>query len=144
MNMLLRRVGRGGLTVHGFRSCFCDWCAEATAHPREVALAHALPDRVEAAYRRGDMLEKRRRLKEEWAAFCGRWASVGVPTHQARRLIPVHCALAPVLRPERVDETAAGVSRRYAPRAACSSPAQKRGAGRDQPLDGVRGRWRHT
>ncbi len=62
-----------GLTVHGFRSCFRDWCAEATAHPREVAeqaLAHALPDKVEAAYRRGDMLEKRRRLMEEWAAFC--------------------------------------------------------------------------
>ena len=74
MHMLLRRIGRGGLTVHGFRSCFRDWCAEATAHPREVAeqaLAHALPDRVEAAYRRGDMLEKRRRLMEEWAAFCG-------------------------------------------------------------------------
>ena len=73
MNMLLRRMGRGGLTVHGFRSCFRDWCAEATAHPREVAeqaLAHALPDKVEAAYRRGDMLEKRRRLMEEWAAFC--------------------------------------------------------------------------
>ncbi len=59
--------------MHGFRSCFRDWCAEATAHPREVAeqaLAHALPDKVEAAYRRGDMLEKRRRLMEEWAAFC--------------------------------------------------------------------------
>ncbi len=73
MNMPLRRMGRGGLTVHGFRSTFRDWCAEATAHPREVAeqaLAHALPDKVEAAYRRGDMLEKRRRLMEEWAAFC--------------------------------------------------------------------------
>jgi hypothetical protein len=60
--------------VRGFRSCFRDWCAEATAHTREVAeqdLAHALPDKVEAAYRRGDMLEKRRRLLEEWAAFCG-------------------------------------------------------------------------
>ena len=73
MNMLLRRMGRGGLMVHGFRSTFRDRCAEATAHPREVAeqaLAHALPDKVEAAYRRGDMLEKRRRLMEEWAAFC--------------------------------------------------------------------------
>ena len=50
-----------------------DWCAEATAHPREIAeqaLAHALTDKVEAAPRRGDMLEKRRRLMEEWAAFC--------------------------------------------------------------------------
>ncbi len=47
MNMLLRRMRRGGLTVHGFRSCFRNWCAEATTHPREVAeqaLAHALPD----------------------------------------------------------------------------------------------------
>ena len=73
MNTLLRRMGRAGLTVHGFRSTSRDWCAEATAHPREVAeqaLAHALPDKVEAAYRRGDMLEKRRRLMEEWAAFC--------------------------------------------------------------------------
>ena len=46
MNMLPRRMGQGGLTVHGFRSCFLDWCAKATAHPREVAeqaLAHALP-----------------------------------------------------------------------------------------------------
>ena len=73
MNMLLRRIGRGGLTVHGCQSCFRDWGAEAIAHPREVAeqaLAHALPDKVEAAYRRGDMLEKRRRRMKEWAAFC--------------------------------------------------------------------------
>ena len=73
MATLLRRMDRGGLTVHGFRSTFRDRCAEATAHPREVAeqaLAHALPDRVEAAYRRGDMLEKRRALMKEWAAFC--------------------------------------------------------------------------
>jgi integrase len=61
MGMPLRRMGRGDLTVHGFRSTFRDWCAEATAHPCEVA---------EAAYRRGDMLAKRRRLMEEWAEFC--------------------------------------------------------------------------
>ncbi len=70
--MLPQRMGRGDLTVHGFRSCFRDWCAEATAHPREVAeqaLAHALPDKVEAAYRRGGMLEKRCRLMVGWAAF---------------------------------------------------------------------------
>jgi integrase len=74
MAMPLRPMGRSGLTVHGFHSCFRDRCAEATAHPRgvaELALAHALPDRVEAAYRRGDMLEKRRLLMEEWAAFYG-------------------------------------------------------------------------
>ena len=80
MATLLRRMDRGDLTVHGFRSCFRDWCAEATAHPREVAeqaLAHALPDKVEAAYRRGDMLEKRRRLMEEWAGFCGEPRAAG-------------------------------------------------------------------
>ncbi len=73
MNMLPQRMGRGDLTVHGFRSCFRDWCAGTTAHPREVTeqrLAHALPNKVEAAYRPGDMLEKRRRLMEDWAAFC--------------------------------------------------------------------------
>ncbi len=98
MNMLLRRMGRGGLTVHGFRSCFRDWCAEATAHPREVAeqaLAHALPDKVEAAYRRGDMLEKRRRLMEEWAAFCVR----GTPTDHGKRRSPRSLQRNPALAP---------------------------------------------
>ena len=78
-NGATRRV-RTGQELQGFRSCFRDWCAEATAHPREVAeqaLAHALPDKVEAAYRRGDMLEKRRRLMEEWAAFCARAPAEG-------------------------------------------------------------------
>ena len=54
MATLLRRMDRGGLAVHGFRSTFGAWCANATAHPRKVAeqtLAHALPDKVEAAYR---------------------------------------------------------------------------------------------
>ncbi len=78
--MLLRRMERGDLTAHGFRSTFRDWCAESTNHPREVAeqaLAHTPSDKVEAAYRRGDMIEKRRRLMEEWAAFCARPAPVG-------------------------------------------------------------------
>jgi integrase len=73
MIMLLRRMKRPDLTVHGFRSTFRDWCAEATNHPREVAeqaLAHVLGDRVEAAYRRGDLFEKRRCLMEDWAKFC--------------------------------------------------------------------------
>jgi integrase len=73
MIMLLRRMKRPDLTVHGFRSSFRDWCAEATNHPREVAeqaLAHVLGDRVEAAYRRGDLFEKRRRMMEDWAKFC--------------------------------------------------------------------------
>lgn len=73
MLMLLRRMGRHDLTAHGFRSAFRDWCAEATGYPREVAelaLAHVNKDRVEIAYQRGDLLEKRRRLMEDWAAFC--------------------------------------------------------------------------
>jgi len=63
-----------GITTHGFRSCFRDWAAERTSFPREVAemaLAHAIPNAVEAAYRRGDLFEKRRRLMDAWADFCG-------------------------------------------------------------------------
>ena len=78
--MLLRRMQRGDLTAHGFRSTFRDWCGESTNHPREVAeqaLAHTLSDKVEAAYRRGDMMEKRRRLMEDWAGFCARPVPVG-------------------------------------------------------------------
>jgi integrase len=70
---LLKRMERGELTVHGFRSAFRDWAAERTHFPREVAemaLAHAIGDKVEAAYRRGDLFEKRRRLMDEWARFC--------------------------------------------------------------------------
>jgi integrase len=70
--MLLRRMKRDDLTVHGFRSSFRDWCAERTNFPSEVAemaLAHAVGDKVEAAYRRGDLFEKRRRLMGAWAEF---------------------------------------------------------------------------
>jgi integrase len=73
MLMLLRRMGRGDLTAHGFRSTFRDWCAERTAFPSEVAemaLAHTVSDRVEAAYRRGDLFEKRRQIMDAWARFC--------------------------------------------------------------------------
>src|SRR5262249_47715785 len=69
----LRRMGRGDLTAHGFRSTFRDWAAERTNYPAEVAeqaLAHSLPSKVEAAYRRGDLFEKRRRLMEDWSEFC--------------------------------------------------------------------------
>ena len=69
---ILRRIGRGDLTSHGFRSSFRDWCAEATDYPREVAemaLAHTISDKVEAAYRRGDLMEKRVALMAEWSAF---------------------------------------------------------------------------
>jgi integrase len=78
MCMLLRRIGRGDLTVHGFRSTFRDWAAERTSYQREVveaALAHTIESKVEAAYRRGDLFEKRRRLMTEWATFCERAAA---------------------------------------------------------------------
>jgi integrase len=71
---LLKRMGRGDLTVHGFRSTFRDWAAEQTAFPRDVAemaLAHTVKDKVEAAYRRGDLFEKRRELMDAWAEYCG-------------------------------------------------------------------------
>ena len=71
--MLLRRMGRADLTVHGFRSSFRDWAAERTNVPSEVAemaLAHVVGNKVEAAYRRGDLFEKRRRLTQQWATFC--------------------------------------------------------------------------
>jgi integrase len=73
--MLLRRMGYGDFTSHGFRSTFRDWCAELTSFPSEVAemaLAHKIPDAVEAAYRRGDLLKKRQNLMDAWAEFCGR------------------------------------------------------------------------
>jgi len=72
---LLKRMGRADLTAHGFRSTFRDWAAECTNYPREVAemaLAHTVSDKVEAAYRRGDLFEKRRRMMEEWARYCGK------------------------------------------------------------------------
>ena len=71
--MLLRRMKRDDLTAHGFRSTFSDWAAERTAYPREVvemALAHAVENKVERAYRRGDLFEKRRPLMADWACFC--------------------------------------------------------------------------
>jgi integrase len=73
MLMLLRRMDRGDLTAHGFRSTFRDWAAECTNFPAEVvemALAHTVSDKVEAAYRRGDLFEKRRQLAEAWARSC--------------------------------------------------------------------------
>lgn len=73
MMMLVRRMGMEDITVHGFRSTFRDWCAEQTNYPREVAeaaLSHAVENKVEAAYRRGDLFEKRKALMAEWARYC--------------------------------------------------------------------------
>jgi integrase len=78
--VLLGRMRRGDVTAHGFRSTFRDWAAERTNFPREVAeaaLAHAIDDKVEAAYRRGDLFEKRRRLMDAWAEFCAKLVSAG-------------------------------------------------------------------
>jgi integrase len=67
-------IGMGHrITVHGFRSTFMDWAHETTAYPKvviDMALAHKVGDKVEAAYRRGDLFEKRRRLMDAWAKFC--------------------------------------------------------------------------
>jgi integrase len=84
---LLKRKGRGDLTVHGFRSSFRDWAAERTNYPREVcemALAHTVSDKVEAAYRRGDLFDKRRRLMLEWAKHCENAKGAGKVVSLAR------------------------------------------------------------
>ena len=73
MLAVLKRMSRSDLTVHGFRSTFRDWAGETTAYPREViehALAHQLADASEAAYQRGDLLNKRRALMQDWSLFC--------------------------------------------------------------------------
>jgi integrase len=80
LRMVLRRMGRGDLTVHGFRSTFRDWCAERTNFPREVAemaLAHAVGDATERAYQRSDLFGKRRQLMQAWGRFCAAGKPVG-------------------------------------------------------------------
>jgi integrase len=73
MIKVLKRMGYPGITVHGFRSAFKDWASEQTGYPNgvsEMALARAVGDKVEAAYRRGDLLQKRRDLMQDWTAYC--------------------------------------------------------------------------
>jgi len=73
-------TGANGATVHGFRSTFRDWCAERTNHPRELAgaaLAHVLSDKTEAAYQRGDLLERRRKLMDNGP--CSALSRCGAP-----------------------------------------------------------------
>lgn len=73
MTQLMRGMGITDYRVHGFRSSFRDWAGDCTTVDREViehALAHKLPDKVEAAYRRSSALEKRRALMQAWAEFC--------------------------------------------------------------------------
>ena len=73
LKMVLRRMKIENVTVHGFRSAFRDWAAECTNFANEVceaALAHVIENKAEAAYRRGDMIDKRRKLMEAWATYC--------------------------------------------------------------------------
>jgi integrase len=73
LEMVLRRMKVDGVTVHGFRSSFRDWAAECTNFTNEVceaALAHVIKNKAEAAYRRGDLFDKRRKLMEAWAVYC--------------------------------------------------------------------------
>jgi integrase len=90
MLLALARMERSDVTPHGFRSSFRDWCAEETDYPREVAemaLAHAVGSAVEGAYRRGDMMDKRRRLMEDWADYCAAAKKPGkvVPMRRASK-----------------------------------------------------------
>jgi integrase len=82
---LLQRLTGTDATAHGMRSTFRDWASERTSFPREVceqALAHAIPSAVEAAYRRSDLFEKRRRLMDAWAAYCAAPLAAG-------RVVPI-------------------------------------------------------
>ncbi len=87
MAMALRRLGRDDITAHGFRSTFRDWAAERSGFPGEVAeaaLAHVVGDKVEAAYRRGDLFEKRARLMAAWSAYATKAPAAVVPLRPAR------------------------------------------------------------
>ena len=90
LTAVLRRMGLGGtVTVHGFRSTFRDWSSERTSYARDVcemALAHSIGDKVEAAYRRGDLFDKRTRLMRDWAKYCSTVAlnSAVIPIHKTQ------------------------------------------------------------
>lgn len=91
LSAVLRRMGRDDLTVHGFRSTFRDWAAECTNYPRDVAemaLAHTIGDKVEAAYRRGDLFTKRTRMMEDWAKFCNTVPSSSTPEFRLKEVTP--------------------------------------------------------
>ena len=73
-------MGRGGVTAHGMRSSFRDWAAERTSYPDvvvEMALAHTVGTKVQQAYRRTDLFDKRRQLMDQWATFCNMPAVAG-------------------------------------------------------------------
>jgi integrase len=92
MTMLLRRMKQDA-TVHGFRSGFRDWSAECTGYAHEVcemALAHVIGNKAEAAYRRGDLFEKRRKLMEAWATYCATPAISADNVRSIRTAVPVN------------------------------------------------------
>ncbi|MES1984292.1 MAG: integrase arm-type DNA-binding domain-containing protein [Pseudomonadota bacterium] len=87
MSMLLRRM-KVDVTVHGFRSGFRDWAAECTGYAHEVAemaLAHTIENKVERAYRRGDLFDKRRRLMDDWATYCATIPAAGANVTPIRK-----------------------------------------------------------
>jgi integrase len=91
-NMAMLQCLRGlwpDLTVHGFRSAFMDWAHEQTATAKvviDMALAHAIGDKVEAAYRRGDLFERRKRLMQQWSEFCRQSIAADVTITPLRKL----------------------------------------------------------
>lgn len=89
MDKLLQVTLNYDYTVHGFRSSFRDWAGECTNYPRdlcEMALAHTIKDKTEAAYRRGEMLEKRRRMMDDWQKFCNTVTDVGSDAIPIRKI----------------------------------------------------------
>ena len=85
MSSVLKRLGRSDITVHGFRSTFRDWVAEKTDTPERIAesaLAHKLKDASEAAYQRGDLIEKRQTLMNLWAHYC-------YPSQRKNAVVPI-------------------------------------------------------
>jgi len=104
LTAVLRRMGRGELTVHGFRSTFRDWAAETTSYPNHVveqALAHAIPSAVEAAYRRGDLFEKRKALMGDWATYLAMSPAQVVRPEFGQRRTAENAAQGRRTRPER-------------------------------------------
>jgi integrase len=86
----LQRMGRGDLTVHGFRSTFSDWCRETTRFApeiRKMALAHTLGDKVEEAYSRGDLFRKRRQVMDAWANYIDRSSANGTVVPLAQKAV---------------------------------------------------------
>ena len=88
--MLMRRMGRDDLTAHGFRATFKTWASERTSAQNEIveaSLAHTIGSKVEQAYQRGDMFEKRRRLMQQWATFCAT-----TPAGDAQKIVPLRAS----------------------------------------------------